>query len=377
MPLYSALLYSVFFLLALVLLWFIARDEYARRVPLFLLGTLLVLFSALRYEVGRDYTVYVRAFENYYSYDAEHMEGVWNLFRSILHFFDAAFPVWTFLVAALFIFLVFRAFRGQSYHIALSLIVFIFVYRLYFESFNTVRQTMAQAICLFVVPYMQQRRYIPALFILMGALLVHKSAFIMVLLTPFLFVRYPRYWVGGVLILSLTLFPIIFKRLLIALIPVLPFDTYYIETMYDTQEGSGSGMGFVVNTLFAFYLLCRQKSLISVDKSLLPYLNAWLFVCLLSNSFSFFQVADRLMYYPFMFLPLLVSNVFVRGNHRDRIVLALFMLFQIMITIKTLTDYRETYYDYKIIFKDKDAPSDFWMGVNDGRNISLPCEEIS
>ncbi|MBB6276413.1 EpsG family protein [Porphyromonas circumdentaria] len=364
MPLYSALLYSGFFLLATVFLWFIARDEYGRRIPTFLLGVLLVLFSALRYEVGRDYTVYERAFNRYYSYDAEHMEAVWNYFKSILRYFNFEFPMWTFLVALIFIFLVIRAYRQQSYNLALALFVFIFMYRLYFESFNMVRQAMAEAVCLFVIPYLRQKRYVPALFLLMGALLIHKSAFIMVALTPFLFIRYNRYFVGGVLILSLTLFPILFKATLIALIPYLPFDTFYIETMYDTQEGKGSGIGFIINTLLAFYILYRQRELTDEDAHLLPYLNTWLFVCLLSNSFSFFQVADRLMYYPLMFFPILVSNFFIRGHRMDRVVLSLFILFQIMITIKTISDPSETYHNYKIILKDKDAPSDFWVGYN-------------
>lgn len=371
MPSYSILLYSIFFVSTIILLWHIARDEYGRRVPLFLLGVVLVLFSAFRYNVGRDYSIYMRAYTRYYSYDSEHMEGVWNLFKALLNFFEFEFPMWTFLVAIIFIVIVFRAFRQQSYNLALALFVFIFMYRLYFESFNMVRQTMAEAVCLFVIPYLQKKRYIPALFLLIGALLIHKSAFIMVAITPLLFIRYSRYLAGGVLLLSLTVFPLLFKTILIALIPYMPFDTFYIETMYETQEGNGSGIGFIINTLLAFYLLYRQKDLTQRDPRLLPYINTWLFVCLISNSFSFFQVADRLMYYPLMFFPLLISNVSVRGSHRDRIVFFLFMVFQIMITIKTIADPRETFHNYKIILKDKDAPSDFWVGENRTANYFL------
>ena len=54
---------------------------------------------------------------------------------------------------------------------------------------------------------------------------------------------------GILFALSLTLLPIITKAILQFSIPYLPFDTMYIEQMYDTQEGLGSGIMYYFNTL--------------------------------------------------------------------------------------------------------------------------------
>ena len=143
MPPYSALFFALFFLLAFFLIWTIDRDKYASQIPTVALGVLLILFLGLRFEVGRDYPIYKDAFENVFSSHSQHMSRIWKTYNEVLRFLHLDFSVWTLGVAALFIPLTLWGYKKQSYRFAIAALTFILVWKLYFESFNTVRQCMA------------------------------------------------------------------------------------------------------------------------------------------------------------------------------------------------------------------------------------------
>ena len=371
MPPYSALFFALFFLLAFFLIWTIDRDKYASQIPTVALGVLLILFLGLRFEVGRDYPIYKDAFENVFSSHSQHMSRIWKTYNEVLRFLHLDFSVWTLGVAALFIPLTLWGYKKQSYRFAIAALTFILVWKLYFESFNTVRQCMAQAICLFSIPLFRDRRYLETLIVLLLAYLTHSSAIIMFVLVPLFFVRFNRVFMGILFALSLTLLPIITKAILQFSIPYLPFDTMYIEQMYDTQEGLGSGIMYYFNTLIAFYFLWRQKDLLDRDRNLLPYINTFFFATIITNTFVFFQVADRFMYFPFFFLPILISNLYEKGNLYDRWVIITLLVVQSLITMRNIMNTDESYYNYKIIIHDREAPNDFWINQTNNRTYSL------
>ena len=354
MPPYSALFFALFFLLAFFLIWTIDRDKYASQIPIVALGVLLILFLGLRFEVGRDYPIYKDAFENVFSSHSQHMSKIWKTYNEVL-----------------FIPLTLWGYKKQSYRFAIAALTFILVWKLYFESFNTVRQCMAQAICLFSIPLFRDRRYLETLIVLLLAYLTHSSAIIMFVLVPLFFVRFNRIFMGILFALSLTLLPIITKAILQFSIPYLPFDTMYIEQMYDTQEGLGSGIMYYFNTLIAFYLLWRQKDLLDLDRNLLPYINTFFLATIITNTFVFFQVADRFMYFPFFFLPILISNLYEKGNLYDRWVIITLLVVQSLITMRNIMNTDESYYNYKIIIHDREAPNDFWINQTNNRTYSL------
>lgn len=375
MPPYSALLFTLFFSLAFLLIGTIDRDKYASQIPTIGLGALLILFSGLRFNVGRDYDIYQEVFDNVFSHHANHMEFFWQTYKNVLRFLHLDFSIWTLGVAAIFIPITLWGYKKQSYRFALTLLTFVLVWKLYFESFNMVRQCMAQAICLFTIPLFREKRYRDTLIVLLLAYLTHSSALVMVVFVPLFFVRYNRIFIGTLFALSLTLLPIALKALLQFSIPYLPFDTEYIEEMYDTQEGSGSGIMYYFNTLVAFYILWRQEDLLQRDRALLPYINTFFLATIITNSFVFFQVADRIMYYPFFFLPILVANLYEKGNRYDRWVIITFLVMQALTTTRSLLNTEETFYNYKIIIHDREAPNDFWVKQADNQTYSLPLFE--
>ncbi len=196
---------------------------------------------------------------------------------------------------------------------------------------------------------------------------VHASAIVMFVMLPLFFVRYNRALMMSLLLLSITLFPIVMKAFFTSLIPFisgemhLPLDLTYIKAMGDTQEGKGTGILYLFNTLIALYFLWRERDLLVRDKALLPYLNTFFFAIIITNTFIFFQVADRFMYYPYFFLPILVSNLYERGNRYDRWVLLAMLLVQTLITTRNILNTEETYHNYRLIIHDKDVPNDFWV----------------
>lgn len=367
MPLYSALYYIVFFALFFLLLWSLERDKYGTVIPLVGLSVLLILFSALRFDVGRDYDVYQGAFDFAYSNHSEHLETPWKVLNEVLGYLHLDFSFWTFIVALLFVPLSLYAYKKQSYHYALAILTFVLVFKLYFESFNMVRQCMAQAVCLYALPFFRKKRYWETLFILLMAFSVHASAIVMFVMLPLFFVRYNRALMMSLLLLSITLFPIVMKAFFTSLIPFisgemhLPLDLTYIKAMGDTQEGKGTGILYLFNTLIALYFLWRERDLLVRDKALLLYLNTFFFAIIITNTFIFFQVADRFMYYPYFFLPILVSNLYERGNRYDRWVLLAMLLVQTLITTRNILNTEETYHNYRLIIHDKDVPNDFWV----------------
>lgn len=354
MPLESFLLYTAFLVLSVLSICAVARSRYGEKVPVAVLTVVLILFSALRDNIGRDYPIYEEAFytKEYTSYD--HMEWLWRQFYDMLNYFGLEFYHWTLIVAVIFIPLVLWAYRKQSYTLWIALAFFVFTYKLYFESFNSVRQCLAQAVCLFAVPLYTQRKWLPAFLILFLAVAIHRSAAVMVLLLPFFYIRYNGYFMGSMVVLSLAVFPRILKPLFVFLIPYLPIDTYYLENMWDAQEGSGSGIFFMINTVIALYLVWRSKDLYRRDAKLLPYLNSWLISVIICNSLPFFQVGSRLFYYPLMFFPILMSNLFTVGNRYDRILVWGFLFLQVAQTAKVICIPDENFLRYQIIFKDRE-----------------------
>ena len=114
MPLESLILYITFFVLCGLAIEAVAQNKYGEAVPLSFLGIVLILFSALRDNVGRDYIIYEEAFRttDYPSY--KHLEWIWQRFYDLLNYFHLSFYHWTLIVAIIFITLVLWALRKQS-----------------------------------------------------------------------------------------------------------------------------------------------------------------------------------------------------------------------------------------------------------------------
>lgn len=363
MPLQTIVYFVVFFTLFFLFTGSIYRDNYARTLPFLGVGALLFLFAGLRYYVGIDYPVYMEGYNHTFSRALQHMEPIWQWLRLLLLHFEIAPAGWFMLTSAAIVIISIEAFRKQSYNLAIALLAFVLIYKLYFESFNMVRQSLAMAIVLFAYPALRERKYWKALAILLLAFCFHESAIVLLLLLPLCYVRYPRWFIAVLLLLSYFVFPVIMKPVMGAVQPVLslvlPLDMSYLSMM-GSSGVTFTGVTFAVETLIAFYWLFRKKDLLKQDESLLPYINSFFLAIIITNTFAnIFQVGNRFMYYFLMCYPILLSNVFMVGKRLDRHMIIAILFFEALCLIRILFTFDSSYssfWQYKIIFHDREAP---------------------
>lgn len=355
MFLVSLFSYLLFFFFAFLLIGKIKEDDqYGSSFYLLLLGFLLSLFSGIRYFVGRDYPVYLSAYREPSSNHFAHLEPLWQWFINFLRGCGAHFGWFTLITSALFVFLVLRYLKRESASLVIALLTFLLVYRLYFESFNTVRQCIAQAICLFSLPLFRDRRYLATLVILFFAYLVHHSSLVFALLLPLLFVHYHTGLIVGVLLFSITIGPHALAFLFqhsssYSLLGGGKYILYFTSPEWFDAETLASfpSIWFIFNTAMALYFLWRQKDWLTKDEKLLPYLNAFYIAALIANCLVFSQPLGRIMYYPYFFLPILLSRIYQYGTLIDRKMVMAVLALNTIITLKEITDPNETFFNYK------------------------------
>lgn len=365
MPLHSALYYSVFTALFILLLVALHRDSYGRRIPYLALVLLLVLFNGLRYYVGWDYHIYLKGYQHSESIDLLHMEPFWQSLRAVMHSLQLPVEVWFMLTATFIVVFSLRAYRLQSYSLVLAILTYVVTFNLYFESFTMVRQSCAQAVVLFAFPTFRDKKYWQTLVILLIAFTLHRTAAMMVLLLPLCFIRIPRWLVVTFALLAVSVLPYLVYWGFELLTKGGAVSHFYIHERYLYEEVKDLGIAILVRIAFVFYFLWRERDLLKSDRSLRPFLNAFYASTLLNLVLYRVFVpgtATRFALYLMYTTPILLSNVFVVGKRIDRWAVVVLLLFELTITIQDIytDDTRwDRYHLYDTIFFDKEMPMQY------------------
>ncbi len=362
MPLHTALYYLTFVALFLTLVYSLYNDSYGKKIPYAGIVILLILFGGLRYMVGRDYPVYSIGYANTFNIALNHMEPFWQGLRHMMQFIGLPAEVWFMLTAAFIVIVSLRGYRKQSYSFAIALIVYVFIYALYFEGFNTVRQNCAQAVVLFTFPLFQRKQYWQTLILLLIAFMLHRTAIIMVVLLPLCFIRYSRWLVFVTLFLGCFVLPYFLRQAFEALIASNIIDNFYLDAKNLKETMDPLSPAFLVRFGIGCFFIYRQEAILRNDKSLLPYLNAYYFALFLS--LTFMRVFNegtmtRFAGYPIYFTPIFFANLFVVGDKIDRWALFVILLFEVFITITSIfisDTYFDRFYLYDTIFFDWESP---------------------
>lgn len=362
MPPQTIAYYLAFTAILFVLLVSLYKDDYGKKIPYVALMVLLVLFSGLRYQVGWDYHIYEYGYSNSFGDTLNHMEPFWHGLRKVMHYLGLPVEVWFFLTSAFIVIFSLRAYRLQSSNFAIAALSFVVIFSLYFESFNTVRQTCAQVVVLYGFPFFKKKKYLQTLLILLLAFMLHKTALLMLVFLPLCFVHYNRILVALGMFLGATLGPPLIRELFLALIHSNILEGFYINEAFLRTELYRVGLGTIVKMAFVFYLLYREPELLRKDPTLRPYLNAFYFAILLNLMlYRVFVLgsATRFTLYFVYFTPILLSNLFTTGIRWDRIAVGLYLLFETVNTIIFIhgdkTKY-DRYYLYDTVFFDREAP---------------------
>ncbi|MDO4692755.1 MAG: EpsG family protein [Porphyromonadaceae bacterium] len=368
--------YILFYTLFIGLLLAAKFYRQGERICLFLVWVLLTLFSGLRVGPGRDYLVYLNAYTDPMSSSAQYLETSWSIINHIcrdllgmpLHF-------WLMWIAGLTYALVLYGFRLWRIDWVWGILVYVLIYKGFFESLNTIRQCLAVSMVFAGSAWLVIDRK-PARFVgsVLFASLFHSSA-ILSLVLYFLVYRKVSCWVmlaslSLSFVVGLTLFPMLIDTFG-AVIP----ERYALYLYSDeTATETASGLYKVFLNLFASFLAIRTAWRGEMDRRTAFGIRAIVLSVCMYNVLSTFEPGLRLMLYPyamiFVCFPLMLR--LERGIWRMGVAVSL-LGFSVL-TIKEISNPEEPYAHYQTVY-DLTTPTDHMKKVEDREEWIRPRKE--
>ncbi|WP_195283393.1 EpsG family protein [Harryflintia acetispora] len=303
---------TVYYLLLLLIvglgLW-TGRDGQGRAKRALYVGIVtlaLIAVASLRYGIGFDYPNYIKylfpqiralPWGELLSSPAE--PGFTILTKALMAISDTPFflyTVYAVLTIGIVGYVVYR-------HSALPwLSMFCFVTLQYFaSSMNLMRQTLAAAICLLAIPYLQKRRPLPYFLIVLLAASFHKTALILVAVYFLTLLPLNRYtaaaYAGGGLLIFL------FSDFLMELALRFTNKTYTAGTVF--YEGSSFSYIVILILLAAGVLLAGKRLLIKDERNVV-YLDYMIYGIFFSALIVRHSIVERFALYFMMALILTV-----------------------------------------------------------------------
>lgn len=353
MPTHSIVAYLLFFSLLGVLGWAYAKDRNSRPIGVVLLFILLTLFSGLRFGLGRDFSMYLNAYEYYPNYvSLQFMEPLWQKMYGLFHLFEAGYTTLQLAVAGATVGLAMRAFGKLSLNFIIALVSFVIIYHGYFESMNLMRQVLAMMVVLAFFNWYLEHRYWSFLGALILAVLFHTSAVFMVPLLLITRVKPSRQIMATVLLGSLMVGTPLLNTIIEAAQGVLPerYGNYLLAGKVSAAEKS-SGIYLVFLNALTLYFIWQEKKLRRLHEPTGLYTQMLFWGVVIYNCTLSFEVGMRLMFYPLMFIyPLLANSFELDKSERNRLVILLALSLFFLFEVKNLTNPQEPYSKYQTIF---------------------------
>ncbi|MDL2225197.1 EpsG family protein [Eubacteriales bacterium OttesenSCG-928-M02] len=148
-----------------------------------------ILLGGLRYNVGTDYTEYVKVFERIVKnpeYTNYMEEGYLSLNRLVATFTNDPVAIMFVTCSIIVFFAIYRIARSSKF-VPLSLFMF---FTFYLTTFNTIRQGLAVAICFFSMDFFKNDKWLQGFLSIALAMTFHKTAIIMLVVFVSMRVHY-------------------------------------------------------------------------------------------------------------------------------------------------------------------------------------------
>jgi hypothetical protein len=264
----------------------------AKLFHLFAFFSAIPLFcvAAFRYGIGTDYFSYINEFERVIRGEWSYFEpGFWLINKLVACVTTNS--VWIFIISAfIFSYFTFHAIYEQSVNPAFSILLLVITTH-YFIYINQMRQYLAIAIFLYSIKYIQKRRLLHYIILILLAATLHKSILIVI---PLYFVQYLRLnWkfvfplIGGIWALS---------PFLKSIFQFLVLHTSY-GRFYQTEYNNGKGSLFYI--IECIIILIFEYWALSISKQQKPlydfYINCQILAVLFAAFFGFIPLLDRVM----------------------------------------------------------------------------------
>lgn len=172
--------YIAFYVANSITLWInsILSSKSSQKIVLGVILVLNIIFSGLRYNVGKDYMEYIRHFNNIKHYNDQPFELGANYLIEIIIYFGLPHSMF-FLVCSIITTVGFYLFiKHFSSNISFSLYLFLFLGVFFFASFSLVRQFTSIAFMLTAIVNYNSKKYFTASLLIILSISFHKSAII-------------------------------------------------------------------------------------------------------------------------------------------------------------------------------------------------------
>lgn len=324
---------------------------------------LLIIISAIRYDYGTDYINYKNGFDYYANISniktaitqQYNMEIGWIILCKI---FKPLGFYW--LIAFISIIINYAYYKTiaryvQRDYYALAICIYLFYPDLFLLGQSMLRQELAISMFLLAFPYIEKRKILRPIILLLIAISFHTSALI---LFPFIGLGYVKWhWkkaVAAILLISFFLFMISSKILTSIFTQLTQFEAFakYIENYGAWDSTSEFGLGFILKTIPFFVAIYYIYTTNSSQNISLIFLS-----CISILVLPFVQIIgllDRISYYFSCFYVASLPIIYTYIKRRLVRIALLFLLFLMMFAsyynFLHSESYAEKYTTYQTIF---------------------------
>jgi len=318
---------------------------------------LLICFYSVRYNYGNDYFAYLSSFEEINSYGSFSWilyEPGWVLLNKVfepLGFFSLVIFL-TILQSFVYYFFIKKYIPTNYYWIAVF--VYLFNTDIFLIQLSMMRQALAIAIVFFSLKYLQEKKIIAVVALIILAAQFHKSAYFTLLIVLLPYLKFKIGKISAIIILSLFISLFYIHKYIEPIAAVFVQDSFdeYMVYLDNEEIKLGSGLGVVVQLcflMFFLYAVKRQEHNISLffKISIISFLFIPLsfVVDLIVRVGMYFSVAN------------IISFSYVSKELKQTLIMKmLFMVLLILFTFHNYINffysetYHEFYFDYQTIF---------------------------
>lgn len=304
----------IILLLLCVLIPIVFKREFS---PL-LLFLLFFSFSAFRYDVGWDWMEY----HEIVKFDiADKIEGFELIERYIIYFCQwLNVPDLFFVINSFFTFLfLYLGIRKLSINPRVSFLIYLCIPVLYLHGLSTVRFHLALSVIFWAFSFLQNRKLILFLLIVIIAYFIHASSLVALLFIPLYYINVDRKFNIIILVSSFLI-----STSLFALIQSIDSNIFILAKLlsYSNVNDGGPSPSFTVFPILFHAInilnLIFYKKIVSYDGRLSIYATIFNISCCIMQIFSFDEtLSARLSRYFFIFIILIFPYYLLPSKYRQ------------------------------------------------------------
>lgn len=308
--------------------------EYNRDKRLAILSFMIcVLFWGVRYGIGFDYENYVKIYEDIKVNGGFLVEPGWYA----LNFLFSRIPNGEVLVmmsaSAITFAFMFLAFWRRR--ILWQGLFFSLVFQFQFMAANQVRQAMGIAIFLFILKYIEERRWIRyVLWVVLSSVLVHVSAIILLLAIPLSFIKVNKY--AGVTLLAIVYLGYLLGKFtslgntVLFLLPIPEKYSLYLLTDRVFSEEVGFSIVQLVNVAVVGVLLWNKRVIKNEIAVTLMFTGSLMYMMFIE-----YHLLLRMSFY-FLYMNIIVASLFVKKTAwRGQLLVTIMSFFFVMVCLQS------------------------------------------